>query len=69
MDDTPPEEAQIERAVKGCDNGRTGGGSVMRAEDLKEWLRGAEREAKAKKDGEEGFKGLGDRWRLLVRLI
>ena len=40
----------------------------MRAEDLKEWLRGAEEEEKARKKGKEGFDGTGDRWRLLVKL-
>ena len=41
----------------------------MRAEDLKEWLRGAEEEEKAEKEGIEGYKGRGDRWRLLLRLV
>ena len=40
----------------------------MRAEDLKEWLRGMEDEERAAKKGESGFKGAGDRWRLLLRL-
>ena len=41
----------------------------MHAKDLKEWLRGAEEEEKAEKEGKEGCKGKGDRWRLLVRLV
>ena len=40
----------------------------MQAEDLKEWLRGAEAEEKARREGEEGYEGAGDRWRLLVKL-
>ena len=36
----------------------------MRAEDLKEWLRGMEQEER----GEPGYEGAGDRWRLLVKL-
>ena len=40
----------------------------MRAEDLKEWLRGVEEEERARRKGKEGFDGAGDRWRLLVKL-
>ena len=32
----------------------------MRAEDLKEWLRGAEEAEKAQKKGEEGVEGAGN---------
>ena len=35
---------------------------------MKEWLRGAEEEERARKKDEEGFEGAGDRWRLLVQL-
>ena len=42
-------------------NGRSGGASRMRAEDLKEWLRDTEEEEKARKKGEEGVAGAGDR--------
>ncbi|KAL7533855.1 hypothetical protein ACHAWF_011231 [Thalassiosira exigua] len=38
----------------------------MRAEDLKEWLRGIVEEEDPEKDGREGA---GDRWRLFVRLV
>ncbi|KAL7541335.1 hypothetical protein ACHAWF_006905 [Thalassiosira exigua] len=38
----------------------------MRAEDLKEWLRGIEKEEDPEKEDREGA---GDRWRLFVRLI
>ena len=32
----------------------------MRAEDLKDWLRGAEEEKEAEAEGDEGFQGRGD---------
>ena len=41
----------------------------MRAEDLKEWLRGTEEDEKAEAEGDEGFQGRGDAWRLLVKLV
>ena len=40
----------------------------MRAEDLNEWRRGAEREETAERRGEPGYEGAGDRWRLLTQL-
>ena len=42
---------------------------MMRAEDLRAWLKGAEREEKAARDGEEGHAGAGDTWRQFVRLL
>ena len=33
------------------------------------WLRRAEEEEEAEKEGTEGLEGAGDTWRLLVRLI
>ena len=41
----------------------------MRAEHLKMWLRWAEEEEEAEKEGAVGLEGAGDTWRLLVRLI
>ena len=41
----------------------------MRAEDLKDWLRGAEEEEAAETEGDEGFQGRGDAWQLLVKLV
>ena len=43
-------DAEIRAAVKAMRlrNGRTGGGSMMRSEDLKSWLRRAEEEEEAK---------------------
>ena len=48
-------------AAKKSNNGRSGGASKMRAEDLKEWLRGAEEEERTRRKGEEGLEGAGDR--------
>ena len=41
----------------------------MRAEDIKLWLRGMEREEEAEREGEEGHEGAGDTRRLFVRLL
>ena len=41
----------------------------MRTEDLKIWLKGVENKEKAQEKGEESFKGAGDTWRMLVKLI
>ena len=41
----------------------------MRAEDIKSWLRGVEREEEAENEGKEGHEGAGDTWRLFVRLL
>ena len=32
----------------------------MRAEDIKSWMQGMEREEEAAKKGKEGFEGVGD---------
>ena len=61
LSDTPPTDEELRMATKKANNGRSGGASKMRVEDLKEWLRGAEEEEKARKKGEEGFEGAGDR--------
>ena len=50
--------------MRACNNGRAGGGSKMRAEDLKDWLGWVERE-----ETEEGFAGKGDLWRMVVKLV
>ena len=41
----------------------------MRAEDVKGWLSGMEREERARKEGVEGQEGAGDSWRLFVQLL
>ena len=46
--------------------GRVGGVAQIRAEDIKQWLRGAELEEDPEQNGMEGK---GDRWRLFVKLI
>ena len=66
--DAPP-DAELTAAVKKLRNERTGGGSNMRAEDIKSWLRGMEREEKAAKEGEEAHEGAGDTWYLFVWLL
>ena len=33
------------------------------------WLKGVENEEKARENGEEGYEGAGDTWRLLLKLI
>ena len=59
-DNGPPTDKELRRATKRSGNGKSGGASGIRSEDVKEWLREAE------KEGEAGSKGRGDRWRLLV---
>ena len=65
-DDGPPTDEELRRATKRSENGKSGGASSMRAEDLKDWMRGAEEEEKAEAEGGKGFQGRGDAWRLLV---
>jgi hypothetical protein len=67
--DDEPEDAELRRAVIKSHTGRSGGGSEMIAEDLKRWLKNMTLEEKAEKDGKEGWAGMGDAWRLLVKLI
>ena len=69
QDDSAPGCDEVRRAVRGLNNGRAGGATSMRAEDLKCWLRGMEAEERAEREGEEGHAGKGDTWRLLVRLV
>ena len=68
LPDGPPTDEELRQATKTSSNGRTGGATKMRAEDLKEWLRGMESEERAQSKGEAGLEGAGDCWRLLVRL-
>ena len=67
-DDTPPTDEELRQAAKSSSNGRSGGASKMRAEDLNEWRRGMENEEKELAKGGTGYEGAGDRWRLLVKL-
>ena len=45
-DDTPPTDKELRQAAKSSSNGRSGGASKMRADDLNEWRRGMENEEK-----------------------
>ena len=58
--DGPPTDEELLRTTKRSGNGKSGGASSMRAEDLKDWLRGAEEEKEAEAEGDEGFQGRGD---------
>ena len=69
LEDGPQPDKEVWAAVKKLPNGRTGGGSMMRAEDVKGWLLGMEREEKARKEGVVGHEGAGDSWRLFVQLM
>ena len=58
-----PEDVEIRAVVNEMKNDRAGGASIMRAEDLKEWLTGIiDKE-------ENGTEGAGEKWRIFVRLI
>ena len=64
--DSTPSDDEIRAAVKKSTNGRAGGASRMRAEHLKTWLAGMEREEDPEQHGEEGA---GDIWKQLVKLV
>ena len=63
VNDDCPEDAAIRAAVKQLRNGRAGGASKMKAEDIKDWLRGMIEEE------EEGKEDAGYEWKLFVELI
>ena len=69
LQDEAPTDEEIRAAVKILQNGRSGGGTNMRVEDMKGWLAQMEAEEKAKRKRVEGLEGAGDMLRLLVRLI
>jgi hypothetical protein len=60
MEDTHPADGELRLVVKKSRNGRLGGASKMRAEDLKKWLKGAGNEEQALATGEDSFEGTGD---------
>ena len=64
QNDDAPTDGEIRDAVKVCHTRRAGGGSKMRAEDLKDWLYGVEKEEEG-----EAYAGQGDTWRFLVTLV
>ena len=63
IDDSVPKEPEIRAVVKGMCNGRAGGASGIKAEEIKQWLQSMLMEE------EKGVKGLGDNWWLFVELI
>ena len=67
--DNPSEDEEIWRGVIKSHLHRLTGGSKIRAEDMKFWLKGIKYEEKAEVDGKEGYAGAWDAWRLLVKLI
>jgi hypothetical protein len=71
IDDEAPSDSEIRAAVQRLSNGRAGGASFMRAEHMKEWLRGQKEEEQEDEEraAAAAAKGTGDRWRLLVRLV
>ena len=67
VQDEVPGDMEIRAKVKDLRNGRAGGASKMRAEDIRGWLRGIEEEEDQKR-GTEGA-GAGNKWRLFIKLI
>jgi hypothetical protein len=67
VDDGTPSEGEIRVAVAGLSNGRAGGTSGMRAEDVKAWLHGV----KLEEDPEVGPANIGarDNWRRFTLLV
>jgi hypothetical protein len=65
--DNAPTDGEIWASVSELTNGRSAGASCMRAENLKEWLRGM----KLEEDPVIGPNnvGAGDRWRALAWLV
>ena len=64
-----PADKEVQRAVKRSHSGQLVGVSNIWAEDLKTWLKGVENKKQAREKGEDRYKGVGDFWRLLLKLI
>ena len=65
-----PEDEEIREAVKALSNGRAGGASRVRSEDIKYWLAGAKIEEKdARSNGVDPGDTRGDKWRAFVQLV
>jgi hypothetical protein len=62
-----PSDQEIRDAARDLSSGRVGGVSKLRAENIKQWLRGITLEEDPKK-GPDNI-GEGDNWRFLVGLI
>ena len=56
VEDSVPEEGEIEWAIKRLCNNRSGGASWMRAEHIKGWLAASQREEKEENVAAEGDK-------------
>jgi hypothetical protein len=67
VDDGTPTDSEVRAAAQDLTNGRAGGASGMRAEDVKAWLQGIKRE----EDLETGPAnvGVGSHWRLFLLLV
>jgi hypothetical protein len=63
INDNVPTDGELRLVAGELTNGRVAGASGMRAEHVKEWLNGMQRE----EDPEgHGIEGAGDNWRLFV---
>ncbi len=62
--DKPPTDQEIRGVAGQLRSGRAAGAMGMKAEHLKEWLRGIKHE-----ESENGLAGEGDCWSLFVRLM
>jgi hypothetical protein len=67
INDDVPLDGEIWLAAGELSNGQAAGTSGMRAEHIKEWLRGIKREEDPA--GQGGVPSDGDNWRLFLRLI
>ena len=67
INDDAPLDGEIRIAASELSNGRAAGASGMRAEHVKEWLRGIRQEEDLERLG--GSPGDGDHWRLFVQLV
>jgi hypothetical protein len=68
IEDGAPTEGELREAVKDLTNGRAGGASGIRAEDVKAWLRDVQLEEDPKDGPANVAKGTGDNWRLFTSL-
>ncbi len=62
--DGPPNNGELRNVVWGLRNGRAAGASGLQAEHIKVWLSNVMRE-----EEEESDVGLGDKWRIFVKLM
>ena len=65
--DGVPTDSEVWDAVRELTNGHSGGASKMRAEHMKEWLQGIQREEDPKQC--IGNRRAGGAWRLLMQLV